>query len=101
MRELRLHNSDSSINRFWEIGIIQQQVEIVGSNINSSDISGIQLKVKPNLPISAIKISGLTEGEVLQANRKSNRNVIFFHLGFFTIRVLPKKSKLNLLRLFF
>jgi len=57
--------------------------------------------LKSGIAIENINMSGFNGFEVVPSKRKANRNVIFFHLGFFTIRVLPRKGHARLLRLFF
>lgn len=102
MRKLRSYNfnQDLILNRFRETLNIQKQVENAGLNTDSINTPEKHLKLNPNPQIGLIKISGLKEGEVMQAKWKSNRNVFFFHFVFFTIRMVPRKSHTRLMQLF-
>jgi hypothetical protein len=88
-------------DRFLEMPGIPQQVSKVSLCTKSIDTPEGQQKLKPNPACGDMKMPGSNGVEILPATRKSNRNVIFFHLGFFTIRVLPRKDYTSLLRLFF
>jgi len=101
MRVLIADDLDMIRDRFLEMPGIPQQVSKVSLYTNSIDTPEGQKELKPNPACGDMKMPGSNGVEILPATRKSNRNVIFFHLGFFTIRVLPRKGYTSLLRLFF
>jgi hypothetical protein len=101
MSVLIANNLNLIHDRFLEMSGIPQQVPKVSLCAKSIDTHEGQQKLKPYPACGDMKMPGLNGVEILPATRKSNRNVIFFHLGFFTIRVLPRKSYASLFRLFF
>jgi len=101
MRVSKAHDLDLIHNRFGEILNIPQQVETVSPNTYTAEFNETHIKLKPNPSVDDMKMTGSKEVEVSQTNRKPNKNVIFIHLGFFTIRMLPRKGHTSLLRLFF
>jgi hypothetical protein len=56
---------------------------------------------KSDFVIDTLKITGTEGSEEVKVKTEMKRKVIFYHFGFFTIRVLPRSGHTSLLRLFF
>jgi len=101
MRTLLADDSASIREQFTDMLRVFRQGEIPGSFTNGIKASESIQALKSDFSMAETKMPGLRGIEVIPSKRKAKRNIIFFHLGFFTIRVLPRKDHTSLLRLFF
>jgi len=97
MRVLPTDDLNLIHGRSAEIQHLSGYLELRGLNTFLTGRSG--LKSKTDHATAAMKMSESNRIEIIQTTRKSDRKVIFYRFGFFTIRVLPRSGHSNLSRL--